>query len=330
MDNKRALISSTRVFQANAATRHQLFQCIPLTDLSIGNGENQHLGSTITILAMKVRCYVISSVYIEETRIEVPNVRPTTGYVFFENNNYLKSTSFVDADITGYKATIEGIAIPVDGQLMTQINTAIPGDRFTVTQNIVTESKSNNLNNALLQIQTEDQSPNNPTYFRSLAIKMDTPVRFSLIRTDFRPLVNATTADEFFSMYPTYTPYDPTFTPYNAYPITQYYKSPKNESLQIYADEYMSVQTGTQYHCLFEYNLIPSVSRNDQRYKNVFYNPSQGGDQSQATQGGFYLNVLSDVVYSFSNSPGNNLLIEPIRANTRWVIHTDVELTFIE
>ena len=308
---KRATFYQFFPLTVNPATRHQAYMtenCIPMSQ---GTGFGERRGSSIYLHSANVTVTVQSDLF---SRLQMRTLRPTpqttTTHTSLNQNNQILLTTNMDADFTGFKATVEGISVPVQGELITQTNTTVI-PRCTLTQaDIATGVSAGHPSQHVIESITYATDATEQFTTPSQINRLESTYRTMLFTCEEPPSLTASSPIEWLPLLSTTTPYDPSFNVYSAYPFTAPFLDDINSEL---------IQTQEQY------GKMGATYTNIHRYKFIVENQHQiqwKSDNSSVVpiRGGLYFLLISDVNVGMSESLEPDTYQHPERLNSRWLV----------
>lgn len=302
------------------ATRHQAFICKNVVPMKQGDQFTQRRGSSIFVQKVCVTATVSSDLFArKQIRTLRPTLPSTETHTSLNPENQLLVTTNIDADFTGFKATVVGITVPVEGEQITQDNnTILP--RCTLTQPDIASGFSVGYPTQHFLTSTTVTSDAPAYTFPSQVNALECPYRTMLFVSDETPRLDASVPAQFLPYSSTYTPYDPAFSPYLAYIFHAPYLDDINSQITQYEEQYQK--------------MGPSLT-NVHQYEMTFENPLQlyYGNVPGAvtpTRGGLFFLVVSDVNVGYSETLNPEVYQNPERLNTRWLVTICTEVFYYD
>lgn len=316
---KRAYFHQNFPLTANPATRHQAFCCKNLIPIQLGNQFGRRQGGSIFVEKVCVTARVSSDIfYRKQFRTLRPLQNPTQTDTSLNAANTTLAVTNMDADFTGFKAFSAGVEVPVEGETINQINTTVL-DRCTLTQaDISTEIRAANPSQHILRSITVPLNVDPftiPTQFNQI----ETMYRMMVFTSVETPTLTATTPAQFIDFGDTYTPIDPTFTPYGAYPFSAYFKDDIHSEIREFQEQYSLMGPTAQNGHSFEFEF--------DRHQ-IYYGSNPASVTPQ--RGGLFFFFLSDVNVGMSGSLSPDVFQEPERIVTRWLLTVCTEVHYYE
>lgn len=117
---------STRDLRFARVYPRQLYILQPLIDIGNGYNSQNRISNLVRILSTSIKINVTSNFHVSDrSRSKLERTLVTTDTTYKPNTIVLKGDSdTLDTSLSGLLGTIEGITVPVDGQLFTQLLTA--------------------------------------------------------------------------------------------------------------------------------------------------------------------------------------------------------------
>lgn len=317
---KRTTFLFTYPMTVNPATRHQAF-CVK-SDLKFREGVTEHrrIGASVFIHKIIYTIQVQSDLFHKQfIRTIRPEPTPQRSFLFINPDNPPVMNTNIDADFTGFKASVVGVTLPADAQEINQLNTTIFPLRCTLTQpDIGTVIGAASPSTSIAYTRSSAESGLSQYVSQSHQQAQDCVYRLMVFSSNTPPITTATTAAQYFTFGPTINVIDPTFTPYNAY----------NPLGSILDQEYWSMNV--------IYDTTDKLGRCLQNVHELVYEPSTpheiyfGRSFDTPLRGGIYVMLLSDVNMGYSNEldlPSDQYLV-PARINSRWILTVNAEVFY--